>query len=138
MQLIIYLLLLNKINKIFIVVYVQYYCIFTEIQLTPALSQQGLASSDSGDTNDSEIEVIMVNNTDMAIGDVRSSAHEVDVDHDSHLVGKKKRKNIYLTESQQEEVREFLIRNDGLYNKKRELWQYPTRKTNSGKNLHVL
>lgn len=49
-----------------------------------------------------------------------------------------KRRNIYLTDEQKEEVIEFLIRNEGLYNKKRELWQQPNKKKNYGSSKVVL
>jgi len=44
------------------------------------------------------------------------------------LRGKGGRRKTYLSEDQKEEVIEFLIRNDGLYDKKRELWQQPNKK----------
>ena len=40
-----------------------------------------------------------------------------------------KRRNVYLTDEQKEEVIEFLIRNEGLYDKRKELWQQPHKKT---------
>ena len=39
-----------------------------------------------------------------------------------------RRPNVLLTNEQKEEVVQFLIRNEGLYNKRRELWQNPHKK----------
>ena len=40
-----------------------------------------------------------------------------------------KRRNVYLTDEQEEEVIEFLIRNEGLHDKRKELWQQSHKKT---------